>query len=921
MQASAKLNVGEVSGLPVAAKKLRLDLSSGERTVAAKATAVVAGTPIDATLEYDARKPQRTLAARIDSGAASTASLPGEVRPSELAVAAGGIRGGLRGEGADPAAIVASLQGNFDARGVDWTFGRGRAQPVRGRFDAVRIVVHGKKASSAEVSGRIEGAACGLKVSGGALALLVAGEPWPVEFSATCPNERVSARGRIARTERHATADLTFDVAGDRAGPVARAVGLPPALPYPLSARGTLALDGARARLRLAAVRLGRSQGSGEIDRPLGPAGTTRLRLALTTLNLDELGAAPSPAARPADPLERRLIPSDLSLPDVDYDLSADRIEYGGARLRDFKFTGSVRGRRIRPAPFRIDWDGMALSGRAGLDFSGVRPRLQIDASAQDADLRRLLAALGVGDVKARAGTVAVSLQVQGERLREWLSSATLDASVARGRIELQRPLLPGATSRGSLDATLRAAPGQPSKFTARGQMDGREVDLAVDGPPVEALAREAAALPLAVRLTVGDIRLEADGSFARDGAAEARVRLAGGRLDDLGDLVGLPLPKVSPYEAVAKVAMSPRAVDLAGLEASFGSSRMAGSIRIEQRDSGRSMHSVTLRAPVLHLEDIGAGQWLEDRDAPGPVSPESTARKARAAMQRLLEQLPRADVAASIELDSLLGGGQHFASGRILASLDAGVLHARLVDVQAQDGTTNAELRIDAGASPPRLSLRADARDVEYGALLRAMSPASQFNGQLDVVADLSAHSLPEDLLQAVRGTFDLAVYPRGMKSDALGLWGAGLLPAILRAVDRDTQAAVQCAVAGFAVADGLARSDGFFVETTSVRIVGDLDVQLGSWEISGRIDPRSNTPQLFAVAPRMLIGGAIGSPTLSVARENVVLVPLRFASPLALFSRDWLGRSDRRPGGKAGCSDAFERVLEVHQGQAGSR
>jgi hypothetical protein len=302
-------------------------------------------------------------------------------------------------------------------------------------------------------------------------------------------------------------------------------------------------------------------------------------------------------------------------------------------------------------------------------------------------------------------------------------------------------------------------------------------------------------------------------------------------------------------------------------------------------------------------------------------VSPESTARKARAAMQRLLEQLPRADVTASIELDSLLGGGQHFASGRILASLDAGVLHARLVDVQAQDGTTNAELRIDAGASPPRLSLRADARDVEYGALLRAMSPASQFNGQLDVVADLSAHSLPEDLLQAVRGTFDVAVYPRGMKSDALGLWGAGLLPAILRAVDRDTQAAVQCAVAGFAVADGLARSDGFFVETTSVRIVGDLDVQLGSWEISGRIDPRSNTPQLFAVAPRMLIGGAIGSPTLSVARENVVLVPLRFASPLALFSRDWLGRSDRRPGGKAGCSDAFERVLEVHQGKAGSR
>jgi len=373
----------------------------------------------------------------------------------------------------------------------------------------------------------------------------------------------------------------------------------------------------------------------------------------------------------------------------------------------------------------------------------------------------------------------------------------------------------------------------------------------------------------------------------------------------------------VTPYEAVAKLAISPRAVDITEFEASFGSSRMAGSIRVEQRDGGRRMHSATLRAPVLHLEDIGAGQWLEDLDAPGRASPESTARKAQAAIQRLLEHLPRADIAASIELDSLLGGGQHFASGRLLASLDAGALHARLIDVRAQDGTTNAELRIDAGASPPRLHLRADARDVEYGALLRAMSPASQMNGQVDIVADLSAQGLPGDLLQALQGTVDVAVYPRGMTPDALGLWGAGLLPAILRAVDRDTQAAVLCTVAGFAVAGGLARSDGFFVETTSVRIVGDLEVRLDSWELSGRIDPRANTPQLFAVAPRMLIGGAVGSPTLSAARENVVLVPLRFASPLSLFSRDWLGRSDRRPAARPAAATLSSAVLEVHHGR----
>jgi hypothetical protein len=289
--------------------------------------------------------------------------------------------------------------------------------------------------------------------------------------------------------------------------------------------------------------------------------------------------------------------------------------------------------------------------------------------------------------------------------------------------------------------------------------------------------------------------------------------------------------------------------------------------------------------------------------------------------IEQLLALLPRADLEASIEIDALFGGGQKFASGHVMATVSDGLLHARLLDVLAQDGTTNAELRIDAGASPPTFSLRADVRDVEYGALARAMNPASARSGTVDLVADLSAQSAPADLLQGLLGTIDFAVFPRDMKPDALGLWGAGLLPMILRTVERDSRAQVNCSVIGFKVGDGVARSDGFFVETTGVRIIGDLEVQLGSWEIAGRIDPRRNRRQFFAVSPRLQIGGALGNPTLSVAPESVVLVPLRFAAPLALFSDDWLGRGSRRGGGNPGCREAFARVLESHQGRAPMR
>jgi len=916
-EVSMKLAADRIDGLPVTVERLRLDLQGAQHALAGTLAAAVAGIPVDATLDYDARRPQRTLAARIDSGAASTASLPAGKRQMDVAGSAGRIRGRLSGSGADPAAIVASLQGEFDAHQVRWSLGQ-RRPPVEGRFDLVRVALRGSTAS-AEVSGRIRGESCRLRISGGAAAPLLAGRPWPMQLSASCPNERLGAKGRITLAGRRATAELDFDVAADRRGPMARATGLPPAVPYPVAARGALRLETQRAQVRLDDIRAGRSGGSGELHYPLGGTGTPRLRLALATLSLDEFAATRADDDAPAAAPGRTLLNPRQRVPDADLELTAERVELGDARLAGFRLEAAVRARAVRAAPFALDWEGIGLHGQLDADFGGAVPRLNVEATAQDADLRPLLERIGADGARVHAGRLTVAAKAEGNSPRELLAAASLDAAIDRARIELPRPLLPGKTGRGSIDATFRAAAGQPSKLAARGKMDGRPFELAAEGPPVDALGRHGAARPFALRSTIGDVRLEADGSFAGDGSAGARVHLAGARLDELGRLVGFPLPPVQPYAASAEVRLAPGSADVSDLQASFGNSRLTGRLRVEQRDGRRALHSLTLHAPELHLEDIGAGQWL---GPPGNRAAADAGAPSRVTelVERLLEVLPRADVEASMQIGELLGGGQPIAGGKVLATVNAGALHARLLEVQAQQGTANAELRIDAGASPPSFSLRADARDIEYGSLAQALNPSSSLSGTVDAVVDLSAQALPADLKAALLGTVDMAAYPREMRPDALGLWGAGLLPAILRAVDRDSQAQVHCSVIGFAVADGKARSDGFFVETTSVRIIGDLEVRLGSWEMEGRIDPRPRTRRLFAISPRLQIGGALGSPSLSVAPESVVLVPLRFASPLGLFARDWLGRGGRG-GGKADCQEAFARLLETHQDRAAVR
>ena len=858
------------------------------------------------------------LAASIDGGAVRSADLPGSSLVRQLSAGFSAVRGRMSGQGVTPAEIIGSLRADVDARGLDWSLARPRRAPVSGRFDLLRISLKGAQASSMQLAGRIDGAACALKVTGGALAPLLAGDAWPIELAATCPGERVAAKGRIAISEPYVTADLTFDLHADRRGPVAGNLGLP----RPLSARGAVAADERHARIRFDAMRAGRSSGTGEIGYPIRADEALRVKVALATLSLDEFGTVKERASGADDALDRSVLPADLQLPDMELDLAAERIELGGANLRRFRFAGSLRSRRMQAAPFRIDWDEASASGQVGLDFTSARPRLQIDCTAEDADLHPLLAALGVEDVRIRPRLLSLSVTAKGERLGELLASATVNATAEAAQIEFHRPLLPGSSGVGMLSATFKAAPGAPSTLRVDGEFGSQPIDLAVDGPAVDVFTRGDAAAALTVRATLGDVRLQAEGSLAGDGRGEGRMRVDGDRLDRLGGLLGVALPEVQPYAASAHVSVSPTFVRFDDLDTTFGKSRVAGRLRIDRRAGQRPMFAAALRAPVLHLEDIGAPEWTDDRDAADTRSPAGRpAQQAQAAIERLLDVLRVADVDASIGIDAMYGGGQRFASARLQASVEAGQLRLALRDMQTQDGRASADLQVDAGTSPPRFAVRANARGLEYGALLRAMNPASTLDGRADVVVDLSTRARPGDLLPALRGAVDLAAYPRGMTSDALGIWGSGLLTGILRAVDRDSRANVECSVAGFDVANGVAQSHGFFVETTRVRIIGDLELYLGSREITGRIDSRSNEPEIFAIAPTMLIRGTVDEPKVSVAPASLVLAPLRFASPLSLFARDWLGRRDRRADPAAGCREAFERMLQARSDAAGER
>jgi hypothetical protein len=246
-------------------------------------------------------------------------------------------------------------------------------------------------------------------------------------------------------------------------------------------------------------------------------------------------------------------------------------------------------------------------------------------------------------------------------------------------------------------------------------------------------------------------------------------------------------------------------------------------------------------------------------------------------------------------------------------------VLRARLEDVKTASGTIDADFRIDASAAQPKFAARARVDALDFGPLARTIDPTTKLGGRVDLVADLTAEGPPGRLLPALSGTIDTAMFPRDLRADALEFWGTGLLGAMLRSLDPNSRSEVECAAASLDIAAGVASTSAFFVDTTRVRIVGQLEANLLTRALSGRLRPVSEQPELFTVAPTMLIGGTMENPRVNIAPQSVVLAPLRFATPLASFALDFVGAKGRLVEGRVGCREAFERARKLRAGARG--
>jgi len=900
--------IGTLVNAPVTATDAHFhaSLAAGELAVTNRVT--VDGAPGTIALKVDARGPY-AFDGRVAVEALPRTAVAQARDVARLDPSIGGLSATLTARGTTVPALLEDLRGQASGQNIRLEL------PLAGARHDVRLREltlkgGGGQSIHASARGTFGGEAFELELHGDTVADFFRDEEWSVErLRARIGSARLSATGVAERPRSLKSAKLSVDFAAARLDQLTPLVGA--ALPsVPGTLKGSIDAGPDAWRVEATTLVVGGTRGK-------GAAAGQRGRPIEVTLDLDHLAGddflRAGDASKPTPARD-----SAAKLPDLDLRLKARRAHYAGFALQTLTLEGRVRDDAAR-MPFAFEWAGARIEGAVEARLAQDASRVAANATARGIDVARLPGKLGKSGIAGTIDRVAARIEAGGASPDALAANAAISIDVADARLILPRSgLLP--ERRVAFGGEVRAPAGGPIDFALEGTLRERPIKVSGRLPPLAAL--HPAVKTDAVRLAIDydRTRLEAIGNALLDADAprfSGTVDLSGETLHTLADLAGFSAPGFGPYRLAAKVEADSGRLAARDLTLLLGKSGFEATITADLTKSPLGI-AARVRGEPVHLEDVGTRAWSSARRAKTAAAAESAPRderEIRAALDRdalaLARVLRSFDVDLDVTFEEVSSAGEAIGRAEMRAKLVGGRLTVDPLTMWLDQGKADADVVVDVRGKVPRYDLKFEGTGFDYGPIMRAVDPKSAVSGKLDVSFDLLASGAPEELLRTGSGTFDVLILPKDQQAGKLDVLGAGVLRLVMGTLDPRSDSQLNCVVGSFDIANGLATSRVVLLDTTRARVVGDLDLDLRSQALRGRLAPRSKRPELFTVVPGVQISGTVDSPSVGVSAKEVVTGVLRIWQQPIAFVGDWMASPNMPADGIPDCRAAYRHVL----------
>lgn len=368
-----------------------------------------------------------------------------------------------------------------------------------------------------------------------------------------------------------------------------------------------------------------------------------------------------------------------------------------------------------------------------------------------------------------------------------------------------------------------------------------------------------------------------------RDGISGTSTTLAVTRLTASGEPLAIDLEGAYDGTALtlkAALRLRGKSAKLSGLQARFGDSDLAGSAAFDW--SARPRITAELNAQMIDLADVSASSPPAKRDDGRLFSADPID----------LSALRAIDGRFDVKIALLRRGKLDLRHLAATATLQNGRLTVESFAARFADGALSGAGHMAALAGPgldTALSLKAEKLDL--ASLARGFDAGDVLTGRGDLALDVTGRGASlRALMASLGGKASWVMGESRVKNGYVDLMGTDLLRfAASAATGGSDSTAVNCLVARFDLAKGLATSQGILFDTDRMTVKGDGTVNLGSDRIALLFTPRPKETSLINLALPWHVEGPLTKPGVAIDRggaaERAAGALLSLINPLALL------------------------------------
>lgn len=402
---------------------------------------------------------------------------------------------------------------------------------------------------------------------------------------------------------------------------------------------------------------------------------------------------------------------------------------------------------------------------------------------------------------------------------------------------------------------------------------------------------------------------------------AELALSVDSDNLAGLSRLVGGEVPSMGPLKLTGALSGGGHRWKLADIKAVLAGSDATGELVVDT--GARPRLSGSLVAGTLSLTD-----FTTPASKPGEKLAPKGRKQAGDGRVFSAEPLPLAwmkavDADLSLRATRLDVASLRFSDAGAELHLAGGKLAVKPVHAFLTGGQLEGEASLDASAKVPELAVRASARAIDLGAVLKALGVEAlsggktdgrlEWRGQGDSVRALMASANGEALVSVGEGK---------LRNETLDWAGGDLLSQVAGALNplgkSEPATPLACAVVRFVAHDGIATAQrGIAVETAKVQVVGSGTVDLRSEALDLSVSPRPRGGLGVSLGAPLAgatrLGGTLAAPSVTLDEVGVARTAVSAGAAVATGGLSLLGENllDRLTADSAPCQTAAGKAV----------